>query len=113
MTPEESLVWSIIHTHRGRGAVISAEQLAEQTGLSSRTVRLHISTLVETYGLPIGSAVKAPTGYFVICNEEDFNESVGQLAHRITALAKRIAALKKSTLPVVLNQLAMELGEGA
>jgi phenylpyruvate tautomerase PptA (4-oxalocrotonate tautomerase family) len=48
-------------------------------------------------------------GYYLIQTPDELEESLSQLVHRLTALARRIAALKQSTTPIVLKQLALEI----
>jgi hypothetical protein len=103
-------VHEILRRHgRGRGAAIGLDALAAWTGLSERHVQQVVAALIEDHGLPIGSAVKRPMGYFLIETDEELRESLSQLTHRITALARRIASRQHSTLPIVLQQLALEL----
>jgi len=98
-----------LRRHRGRARAIGLDSIAIVTGLSERHVQQVVAALIEAHGLPIGSAVKKPMGYFLIETEDELAESLSQLTHRLTALARRIAALKHSTTPIVLQQLALEL----
>ncbi len=111
MTREEEAVWKVLAIHRGRKDAVKLSTVAFLTDLTERDVQFAVSALIETHGLSIGSSCQRPTGYYIIETPEELEQSLGQLSHRITALAKRIAALKKSTLPLVLNQLAIELEE--
>ncbi|MCS6302336.1 MAG: hypothetical protein H8K07_01520 [Nitrospira sp.] len=113
LSPEELAVWAVLNRHRGRISAIGLDALSMATGVPERTVQHVVSHLIERHGCAIGSAVTKPMGYFVIETEAELTESVSQLLHRLTALARRIAALKKSAAPLVLNQLAMDLGEAA
>ncbi|MDP1860248.1 MAG: hypothetical protein Q8K82_16340 [Gemmatimonadaceae bacterium] len=98
-----------LQRHRGRGRAVGLEIVACVTGMSERLVQQIVARLIEQHGMPIGSAVKKPMGYFLIETEEELAESLSQLVHRLTALARRIAALKHSTMPIVLQQLALEI----
>lgn len=109
---DERAVWAVIARHRGRAEAVGLDAVAAMVGISERHVQFAISSLIEQRGLPIGSAVKKPMGYFVIETDAELAESLSQLTHRIVALARRVAALKQSTLPVVLQQLALELDTG-
>jgi hypothetical protein len=113
LSPEERAVWAELRRHAGRPEAIGLDVLAGISGVAERTVQDVVAHLIERHGFPIGSAVTKPMGYFVIQTEAELSEAVGQLAARLSALARRIAALKKSTTPLVLNQLAIELGEAA
>ncbi len=113
MTDEESALLAILRDHRGRAAAIGLDTLAISSGLSERSVQDVVAHLIERHGMPIGSAVKKPMGYFLIETEAELAESLSQLVHRLTALARRIAALKQSTTPIVLQQLALEIEEAA
>ena len=111
MSAEESAVLAVLAWHRGRAAAIGLDALALMSGLSERVVQEVVAQLIERHGQPIGSAVKKPMGYFVIETDAELAESLSQLVHRLTALARRIAALKRSTTPIVLQQLALDIGE--
>lgn len=109
LSPDERLVLMELQRHRGRGRAVGLEIVAGVTGMSERLVQQIVARLIEQHGMPIGSAVKKPMGYFLIETEEELAESLSQLVHRLTALARRIAALKHSTMPIVLQQLALEI----
>lgn len=109
LTPDETTVLTELRRHRGRVRAVGLEIVAGVTGLSERKVQEVVVRLIEQHGLPIGSAVKKPMGYFLIETQDELDESLSQLLHRLTALARRIAALKHSTTPLVLQQLALEI----
>lgn len=113
LSPDERAVWSVLARHRGRRQTIGLDELALAAQVPERVVQRVIAHLIELHCLPIGSAVTKPMGYFIIETEDELAESVSQLLHRLTALARRIAALKKSTTPVVLHQLALRIEEDA
>ena len=112
-TEYEQAVWMALDRHRGRAQAVGLDVMAILTGISERHVQHAISSLIERHGCPIGSAVRAPMGYFIIQTEDELAESVSQLLHRLTALARRIAALKRCTTPVVLQQLALAMDQDA
>ncbi len=109
MLEEDRLVLDVITAHRGRQRAIGLDVVAGLTGMTERNVQGIVARLIEVHQQPIGSAVKKPMGYFLIETEAELTESVSQLVHRIGALARRVAALKQSTIPLVLQQLALEL----
>lgn len=113
LTSEERAVWAVMTRHRGRLNTIGLDALALAADVPERCVQHVIAHLIERHHLPIGSAVKKPMGYFVIETDDELAESVTQLTHRLTALARRIAALKKSSTPKILQQMAMEFTEDA
>lgn len=113
LSPDERAVWAVLHRHGGRANTIGLDALALASDLPERTVQHVVSHLIERHQVPIGSAVSKPMGYFVIQTDEELQESVSQLVHRLTALARRIAALKKSTTPLVLQQVAMSWEDAA
>ncbi len=108
LTPDERAVLDVLVRHRGRAAAIGLDSVAGIAGVSERTVQHVVAQLIEHHGYPIGSAVAAPMGYYLIETPDELAESLSQLVHRLTALARRIAALKQSTTPIVLQQLALE-----
>lgn len=102
-------VWTVLARHRGRQQAVGLDVVAIAADLSERRVQQAIAALIEEHGRPIGSACTRPMGYFVIETEEELAESLSQLTHRITALARRVAALRQSTTPLVLQQLALDM----
>lgn len=109
LTPDARAVLEVLERHRGRAAAIGLDAVAGIAGMSERTVQHMVAQLIEHHGHPVGSAVQHPMGYYLIETPEELAESLSQLVHRLTALARRIAALKQSTTPIVLQQLALEL----
>jgi hypothetical protein len=109
LTPDEGAVLTVLLRHRGRGRAVGSEIVAGMAGLPERLVRSIVVALIEQHHFPIGSAVKQPMGYFLIETDEELAESLSQLVHRITALARRVAALKHTATPVVLRQMALEM----
>lgn len=109
LSPDERAVLDVLLRHRGRAAAIGLESVAGIAGISERTVQHVVAQLIEQHGHPIGSAVQHPMGYYVIETQEELAESLSQLVHRLTALARRIAALKQITAPIVLKQLALDI----
>lgn len=109
LSPDERAVRAVLERHRGRARAIGLDVIAGIVGVSERTVQEVVAHLIERHHCPIGSAVKRPMGYFLIENDDELAESVSQLVHRLTALARRIAALKQSTTPIVLKQMALDL----
>lgn len=109
LTPDERAVLDVLVRHRGREAAIGLDAVAGIAGISERTVQDIVVHLIERHHHPIGSAVKHPMGYYLIQTPDELAESLSQLVHRLTALARRIAALKQSTTPIVLRQLALEI----
>jgi hypothetical protein len=106
---EERAVWAVLARHHGRLNTIGLQAIALAADVPERSVQMVIAHLIERHHLPIGSAVKKPMGYFMIETDEELAESVGQLLHRLTALARRIAALKKVATPIVLCQAVLDL----
>ena len=111
LTPDERAVLDVLVGHRGRAAAIGLDAVAGIAGISERSVQHVVAQLIEHHGHPVGSAVQHPMGYYLIETPEELAESLSQLVHRLTALARRIAALKQSTTPIVLQQLALEIDQ--
>ena len=109
LTQGERAVLDVLLRHRGRAQAVGLEVVAGIAGVSGRLTREIVVQLIEHRGHQIGSAVKKPMGYFMIENEEELAESLSQLVHRITALARRVAALKHSTTPIVLQQVSLDM----
>ncbi|BFU90127.1 MAG: hypothetical protein NTAFB01_13140 [Nitrospira sp.] len=113
LSPEEVAVWAVLNRHRGRLSAIGLDALALASDVPERAVQHVIAHLIERHGCAIGSACTKPMGYFVIQTEAELSASVSQLLHRLMALARRIAALKKSSTPIVLQQAALDLEDAA
>lgn len=111
LTPNADAVLNVLLRHRGRDRAVGLEIVASLSGLSERVVQYVVVELIERHDFPIGSAVKEPMGYYLIQTDEELAESLSQLTHRLTALARRIAALKRTTTPIVLLQIALELDD--
>ena len=109
LSSDEQAVLDVLQRHRGRARAIGLDVLAACAGIAERNVQHAVASLIEQHGQPIGSATAQPAGYYLIENADELAESLGQLTHRIVSLARRIAALKQSTTPIVLNQLALEI----
>jgi pyocin large subunit-like protein len=107
LSADERVVMDVLDRCQGRQHAISLTALAEATELHWRTVQDVIAHLIEYHQQPIGSATGKPHGYFLITTEEEQRQAEAQLRHRIIALAKRLAHLKKNTPAEILAQLSL------
>jgi len=112
LSGDELAVLHILESHRGRARAIGLPALAQATDLHWRTVQEVIAHLIEYHQQPIGSATGKPAGYFLITTEEEQAQAEAQLRHRMLALAKRLAHLKKNAPADILDQLRLELRDG-
>lgn len=84
----------ILHNHPGEHSAIPSPSLARITGLSERTIREAVNSLIEA-GDPIGSTTRGGGGYYWIITEPELQAAVGQLrarAKEITDRADRLIA---------------------
>lgn len=115
----EAQVYLAIRGRRGRAQAISARELAREVGIegdctrraSPRAVQTIVSRLREQHGLGIASTAGRPPGYFWPASAAELERCY--IEHRKKALStlRVMAALRRTTLPALLGQLALELAE--
>ena len=82
MTHEERLVWSVLRHHLGKARAITNRQLAQQTGLPDRIMRLAKEGL-RVY-VPIAFCAQ---GSYVIETEAEFEEAISMTSSYLVAFA--------------------------
>ena len=113
MSPDETRVWVAIAARHGRASAISAGELASRTGLSDRTVRKIVKTLIEDHGYPIASSPHPPAGYFVPAELPEILEALDSLKGRALSILVRMSRLRRTTLRETVDQLLLELKDAA
>ncbi len=89
----ETRVLEILQQRHGPTQAITASQLSQLTGASSRVVRRIISHLVTEAQIPIASSVHWPFGFYLITSAEEAEATLHQYWSRVREVAKRARAL--------------------
>lgn len=81
----------------GKDNAITAAALSEalnlEGGVTSESLRLNlVKPLIEEHHIPIGSCSR---GYYIIATEEEFNEVMEDLTHRIRGMQNRKRGLRR------------------
>jgi len=85
-------------TRRGEQAAVGARDLAVLLALGhhdrypERSIREAVGVLIRE-GLPVGSTVTEPAGYFVVTNEAELQKCVANYMARAKAIEKKALAL--------------------
>jgi len=108
MSPMEEDLWAILRTRRGRARAVSAAKLAHWTGLTERQVRAVLKAMIETHHLPIASTPQHPAGFFIPTTEAEVEEACRSLRGRALSILRRMACLRRISLPQLWQQLALE-----
>lgn len=84
---------NLIQKHVGKSNPIQANELSESIGLTDREIRRAVQMLVNDEGYAIGSTTKGPYGFFIISDNEDFQEAIKNLSSREQKITERIKRL--------------------
>lgn len=109
LSVEEVRVHRVLFRHRGSAAAIRSDLLADLTGMENVKVREIVRELIVTHGLPIGSSVAWPAGYYWMVDREEIEENVRKLRHRGLSVLYRAACLKRIGLRALLREIQTEL----
>lgn len=60
---------------------------------SAREVKAAVKHLIESHGIPIGSARCTPVGYFICVTAEDIDEAERPLVNEVKSLARRLRCI--------------------
>lgn len=83
----------LIQKHVGKSNPIQVDEIAEKVSLTDREIRRAVQMLINDEGYAIGSTTKGPYGFFIISDQEDFDEAVQNLSSRERKIAERIKRL--------------------
>jgi len=111
LTPEEARIWRQIEG-RSREEAIKIRDLAELVWMDERSMRQTIRQL-RLMGYPIGSSSEPPAGYWHMQKSEDAEETGRQFLNRALKELKIYWKIRKCTLPDLMGQVELELGEDA
>lgn len=83
----------LIQKHIGKSNPIQVDEIAEKVSLTDREIRRAVQMLVNDEGYAIGSTTKGPYGFFIISDNDDFQEAIKNLSSREQKIAERIRKL--------------------
>lgn len=109
LSAEEQLLWDVLQEHRGKDLAITNRELALQTGIQERVVRIALKALTEDHGKPIGSL--PGLGVFVIDSRSELDEVLNFYKGHSLSLLRRMCVLKGSNARHICGQLELELRE--
>lgn len=106
-TDEERAVMAALP--RGRDNAEQVPVLAEEVGLTGRRLQAVIAHLLEAHRVPIGTAMSAPYGAYIIIDPDELGETVRLLRCRGLANLQRAACLRAMSLDRYLAEVQTEL----
>lgn len=109
LSAEEFEIKSVLRRHRGKKQAIRVDVLAAIVRMPNVKVREIVRALIVTHGVPIGSSVAPPSGYYWIADREETEENYQKLRHRGISVLQRAACLRKIGLRELLRELQTEL----
>ena len=109
MSTDSQIVSNIIGCRYGKQRAVSVEQIADMTGIPSRTVRDIVKHLIEHHQLRIGSSLGNPPGYYMIVTREEAAQNEKTLRRLGISILTRAAVLKRLTIKEYMSQLQEEL----
>jgi len=109
LSDEEQAVYSLLRT--GRSRALSAQMLADETGLTNQQVRATVRRLIMVRGMLIASVVDDPPGFYIAETREEIITATRSLRHRGIMILVRAARLQKSSLELVFKLGRLEFEE--
>jgi len=113
--PAETRILTLLQVRRGRAAAIRVADLAAATGQSGdpaigeRQVQEIIHRLRVQHGQPIASAAGKPAGYYIPETSQEVEEFYHEQKSKALGTLAAAAAVKRTSLPALLGQLALEV----
>lgn len=83
---------------QGQEHPITANDLSKHIGVDKRTLSAYVSYLIKREGVPIGSSRRRPTGYYLIMNEWDRQNTITPLEAQASEELKRANSLRRINL---------------
>jgi hypothetical protein len=109
LTLLESKFVTILQSHRGLTNAISVPDMAARLDVSARTAQEIKKTLVEQYGIAIGSACGKRSGWYIPINQAEVDATLKQYRSRVKSLCILIAkTTDAANISGVMRQLAMD-----
>jgi DNA-binding phage protein len=93
----------------GRANARKVREIAAEAGLGSRRAQEIVQRLLHDHGWPIGTAMEAPHGNYLIDNPEELQSTVLLLRARGISNLARAAALQRMTLRRFLAAVQQDL----
>jgi len=113
---EERIVFDEIDNHQGRESAISVPILTRCVQIrlngdyiSEVKVRKIVRALIVKHGMPIGSATRFPSGYYIITDAEELKEVVRSLRSRGLNILKRASKIESAGRRNFTGQLRLEV----
>ena len=113
LTRDEAAVLRVLEGHKGHGAAITGEAVAEGIGLGYNAVRDVIRHLRKHHRLLIGATNTKPQGYFIAVTPEDVDLALRNMVRRAMSMLVMAAQFKKCSPDEIYGQAKMELEEQA
>lgn len=107
LTEEESLVWDVVQSYRGKDQAVTNELLARLAGVPERRLRSAIKALVEQHRKPIGSL--PGLGVFLVETREEREEVMAFYRSHALSLLHRMCILGQYSTRHMLGQIEIDL----
>lgn len=107
LSADEKMILKLIR--KGRENARQVIEIAELTGIDTRSVRAIVKDLIEKHGHCIGSSVGVPAGYYIITEQKEIDDVYDSLRHRGLSTLFRAARLKKLSVQAVFDQVMAEM----
>ena len=108
MVEIEKKAADILGRRRGHGQALQVVAMARLLRTTERAARGIVQGLINIHGLPIGSSVNPPSGYYWITDPDELDRTCRSLRHRGIAILVRASKLKKASLEAVFGQARLE-----
>lgn len=112
MTDEEKSITGILTKATGRERAVSVRAITRMTGINERRVRQIVKHLIERHHFPIGSTTTAPSGYYMITDNDERVMVRKSLTGRALSILKRASVYDKAGwVGAITGQLELELSK--
>lgn len=108
LDPTETRILALLQVRRGRDRAIRVPDLASLSEISPRQVQQIIHRLRVQHGHPIASAAGKPAGYYIPETAAEVEEFYHEQKSKALGTLAAAAAVKRTSLPALLGQLALE-----
>lgn len=117
LAEDERRVYNALYFHQGHAKAVKVRELAFEAfpfrpaADRERVTRDLVKALTEDHKIAIATSVHKPYGVYFVTSPDELLDYCNSLTARIVSTARRIASLKKISLPAFLGQLSVELSE--
>ncbi len=98
---------------RGRANARKVREIAAEAGIPNRRAQEIVQQLLHEHGWPIGTAMEAPHGNYLIDSATELAATVDLLTRRGISNLARAAALKRMSLRRYINSVQTDLADMA